>query len=148
MSQDTKFVVRCRAIILDKDRLLVVKHSPKSTFVVLPGGHLEYGEDIFSCMKREIVEELGIEPIIGRLLYVNNFVDGKFCHSVEFFFEIKNSSDFIDCVKLVRTHAHELAEIIWINKDDNFEIRPQSIQSDFKNGNLSSDNIKFISSNR
>ena len=74
MSQDKKIVVRARAVILHEDKLLVVKHSPEDTFVALPGGHLEWKEDIKGCLKREMLEELGVAPEIGRLLYINNFI--------------------------------------------------------------------------
>ena len=72
-----RFVIRCRAIILYEGKLLAVKHSHNANFAVLPGGHLEWKEDIKEGLRREIVEELGVVPEIGRLLYVNNFMDGK-----------------------------------------------------------------------
>jgi 8-oxo-dGTP pyrophosphatase MutT (NUDIX family) len=61
-------------VILHEDKLLVVKHSPEDTFVALPGGHLEWSEDIKECLKREMIEELGVAPEIGRLLYINNLL--------------------------------------------------------------------------
>lgn len=145
---DKKFVIRCRAIILHEDKLLVVRHTKESVFAALPGGHLEYGEDPVSCMKREIVEELGIEPVIGRLLYVNSFVDGDVCHSIEFFFEVKNGYDYIDCDKLVRSHSHELSEIIWVGVSDDVKILPKDVEIDFKNGHLLLDQVRFINGSK
>ena len=53
MEQEQKFVVRCRGIILDKGELLVAAH-PGHNYYALPGGKLEFGEDVISCMKREL----------------------------------------------------------------------------------------------
>jgi 8-oxo-dGTP diphosphatase len=37
-----------------------------------PGGHLEHGESIIDCAKREVVEETGVEITNVRLLCVSN----------------------------------------------------------------------------
>ena len=66
-------VVRCRGIILHDGKLLVVRHKGNADYAALPGGRLEWGEDVVECIRREIVEELGVEPVIGRLLYINNY---------------------------------------------------------------------------
>jgi len=41
-------------------KILLVKHK-NTSFWALPGGHLEEGENIYKCLKREIREEFGIE---------------------------------------------------------------------------------------
>ena len=69
--------VRVRGIIINEGELLVVKHRKDDEHFALPGGHLEYGENVLECIKREMIEELGVEPVIGKLLYVNNFMDKK-----------------------------------------------------------------------
>ena len=51
--------VRCRAIIVDNNEMLTVKHVGNE-FVALPGGHLEPGESPVECVTREIIEELGM----------------------------------------------------------------------------------------
>ena len=98
---DKKFIIRCRAIIIHEGKLLVVKHTPESAFYALPGGHLEWGEDIKECMSRELEEELGVRGEIGRLFYVNTFID-EGVQSVEFFFEIKNAKDYVSTSRPVR----------------------------------------------
>ena len=135
--------IRCRAIIINNNKLLVVKHSKEANYYVLPGGHLESGEKIIDCIKREIMEELGIEPKIGRLLYVNNLIkDGK--QSIEFFFEIVNAGDYLEIKNLGGTHKHELAEICWIGKNDTKKIRPVVVQEDLNSGVILSGVVRFL----
>lgn len=136
-------VIRCRAIIIHNDKLLVVRHSKAADYYALPGGHLDQGEDIRECIKREIIEELGIVPEIGRLLYINNLIkDGA--QNIEFFFEIINSVDYLDIDKLGGTHKAELVEIIWLDKDSAKELKPNVVQVDLNNGTILSDKVKFI----
>jgi 8-oxo-dGTP pyrophosphatase MutT (NUDIX family) len=131
--------IRCRGIIIHDNKLLVVRHTAGNLRVALPGGHLEAEEDPLICIKREIFEELGVNPDIGRLLYIHTLThyDGK--HLVEFFYEITNGSDFIDCEDLDRSHADELAEILWIdqNTPTNYAVlMPEEIFKDFTSGSL------------
>ncbi len=144
MEQGKKFVIRCREIIFDGSKLLVVRHAHDTSFAALPGGHLEWGEDVHTCLKREIVEELGVEPEIGRLLYINTFLDGENIQPMEFFFEVKNYSDYKDVSKLERSHAHELASIEWLSPKDKVRLMPKALAQDFKEGKLLSDEIRYI----
>lgn len=137
-------VVRARAIIINDGKLLGVKHPLATSYCVLPGGHLEWQEDIKQCLEREVVEELGIKPEIGRLLYVNNFIDRDKKQSIEFFFEITNSAEYKNMENLERTHAHEIAEIVWISPTDDILILPKEFGDDFKAGKILSDEVRFI----
>jgi ADP-ribose pyrophosphatase YjhB (NUDIX family) len=145
MSDNKEFVVRCRGIILHNNKLLVVRHPGDTSYAALPGGHLEWGEDVRSCISREIIEELGVKPVIGRLLYINNFSNGGGTPSVEFFFEIMNGGDYEGCEKLARSHAFELAAIDWASPTDDINILPKKIAEDLKAGTILSDEVRYIS---
>lgn len=134
-------LIKVRGVIIHDNKLLIVKHK-QSQFMALPGGHLEYGEDVVTCLKRELVEELGVLPEIGRLLYINTFkVNNQY---VEFFFEIKNGEKYLNIDGLERTHAHELAEILWISPDSDIDILPKQFNEDFKNNKIFERETKFI----
>ncbi len=139
-----KSVIRCRGIIINDGKLLTVRHFGDTSYSALPGGRLEWGEDIKESLRREIVEELGVEPKIGRLLYVHNFIDRRDFHSIEFLFEITNGDKYIECEKLARTHAHELADIAWLDPVNTANLRPLSVAEDFKAGKLLADETRLI----
>lgn len=144
MQEDKKIVVRARGIILCDGKLLTVKHPHNTSFCVLPGGHLEWKEDIKECLRREIIEELGVNPDIGRLFYINNFIDGDDLQSIEFFFEITNGNDYKNTKNIKKTHAHEIAEAYWVNPSDTTPLLPNKLWEDFKKGKIISDQVRYI----
>lgn len=144
MEKDKKILIKVRAIILYEGKLLAVRHPHDTSFAALSGGHLEWGEDLQECLSREIVEELGVKPDIGRLFYVNTFTQTDNKHYVEFFFEVKNGSDYLNTEKLTRSHSHEIAEIVWVNPTDNIRILPKSFGEDFKEGKIVSNEVRYI----
>ncbi|MBQ9791370.1 MAG: NUDIX domain-containing protein [Clostridia bacterium] len=64
------FYGNCRAIII-KDGKIVAMHRVKKgdEFYVTPGGHKELGEDDYTCCKREVMEEFGIEVEPKKIIY-------------------------------------------------------------------------------
>ncbi|MER5849323.1 NUDIX hydrolase [Streptomyces sp. NPDC002012] len=54
----------------DDDRVLLVDPSYKD-YLDIPGGYVEQGESPLQACVREVHEELGIKPRIGRLLVVD-----------------------------------------------------------------------------
>ena len=144
MGKDKKIIIKVRAIILHQGKLLVLRFPNESRFLALPGGHLEWGEDVKECLDREMVEELGVKPVIGQLAYVSTFTheDGK--HHVEFFFEIKNGVDYLNSEKLARSHSHEVEEIIWASPTDDIVVLPKGLADDFRAGKILSGETKYI----
>jgi ADP-ribose pyrophosphatase YjhB (NUDIX family) len=137
-------IIKVRGVIMQDNKLLIVKHK-ESQFMALPGGHLEYGEDVITCLKRELIEELGVLPEIGKLLYISTFMDSKKDEYVEFFFEVKNGNKYLNIDGIERTHAHELAEILWVSPDSDIEILPKQFNKDFKKNKIFEKETKFIS---
>lgn len=137
------FVIRIRAIIFHNDKLLVMRNSAND-FYCIPGGKMELGETIHECLKREITEELGIEPKIGRLLFTNNYMEKDGDQSIEFHFEVTNGADYMDEQKLEGTHSFEFNDICWVGKNDSKTILPKPIQDYLNDGTLISDIVRHL----
>jgi 8-oxo-dGTP pyrophosphatase MutT (NUDIX family) len=61
------FHILARGVIIDKDYILVAKaKNADNTF--LPGGHLEFNENLKETLTREIMEEMGIKCIAGEYI--------------------------------------------------------------------------------
>lgn len=108
---------------MDEDKLLCVRLNSnykknmtiKPNFWCVPGGSLDDGEPLTLGLQREIIEETGVKPEIGRLLYVQQFLhNGK--EHLEFFFHVSNTKDYLDIDLSKSTHGEiEIAEIAFIN---------------------------------
>lgn len=89
-----KHRIRSAAIVIDNDKILLVKHKhPKSgiEFWVPPGGGLEDSESIYDCAIRETYEETGLEVILGEIRYLREFVDPEHGeHHFEIFIQAKS----------------------------------------------------------
>lgn len=144
MENEKQILIKVRGVILHEGKMLVVVHPHDTSYAALPGGHLEWGEDPKECATREIFEELGIKATIGRLLYINTYTqtDGK--HYIELFFEVLEVEKFLNIENLERSHANEIAKIIWANSTDNIKIMPKSFWEDFKAGKILGDQVRFI----
>jgi len=143
MTEHKKFIIRTRGIIVYDEKILVMKHRNSDSYYVLPGGHMEIGENIIDSTKREIIEELGIDPKIGRLLFINNFKT-KESQSIEFFFEITNGKDYLDVANIGGTHKHEFVELCWVGKKDSKNLLPKSVQNHLNEGTILSDTVRFL----
>jgi 8-oxo-dGTP diphosphatase len=64
-----------RALIIDQGRLLLVRGNGDGTFWTLPGGRSDLGEDIKSCVMREVLEETGLKVTVGSFFAANEFYD-------------------------------------------------------------------------
>lgn len=62
-------------------------------FWCTPGGGLNDGEALSDGLRREMIEETGIAPKIGRLLFMQQFYDGN-REFLEFFYHIENADDY------------------------------------------------------
>jgi len=96
----------------DGKYLLVRQRSNNGTFWCLPGGGIEPGEDIISALKRELVEETGVVPAVGNLLFVHQIKDKDGYSGPGFYFYVENGSDYLKLDIAGTTHGSlELVEI-------------------------------------
>ncbi len=140
--EDKKIIIVCRGVIVDGDKMLLVENA-KNNFYCPAGGKMEFGENPIQTIEREILEELGVKPEIGRLLYINTFDDGE-TQATEFFYEILNVADYKDIENLKGTHSFELSKIVWLDRSSDAKIFPKGMWQDFKNDNLPKDKERYI----
>jgi ADP-ribose pyrophosphatase YjhB (NUDIX family) len=91
-----RFTVRVAGVAI-RERHLLVHRAEADDFWVLPGGRMELGEPTTTTMAREMIEELGVEPVIGELLWTaENFFElsDKACHELAFYYAMELPSAF------------------------------------------------------
>ncbi len=74
------YIAGVGAIVLKKERLLVIRDR-FSTGYRLPGGHIEKNESIKDALKREVLEETGIDIEFESIMSIGHFRNGQFGES-------------------------------------------------------------------
>jgi 8-oxo-dGTP diphosphatase len=92
---DEKFGKRLRlrvnGVLVQDDKILMIKHkmSDQRNFWNVPGGGMDYGSDSVENLKREFLEETGLEISVNDLLCVHEFLKPPL-HAVELYFEVSH----------------------------------------------------------
>ena len=118
---ETKIVLT--GILKDEDLFLIVKRNENDELYPgaweFPGGHLENGETLKECLKRELKEEIGFidefNPIITHYYDEVKESNGNLVHDLEIDFIINVNSSKIN-VKLSNEHC----EYKWVTKDSEY----------------------------
>lgn len=108
--------VNVRGVIVnDKGELfcqrLTARDQDGRDFWCTPGGGLDMGESLLDGLRREMIEETGVTPEIGRLVLVQQFTEGgeQSAHGpseqLEFFFHITNWKDYQQIDLAAATHG-------------------------------------------
>ena len=115
--------VAVRGIIVKDKKILCVRLNnykgnafvKESEYWCTPGGGVDIGEPLIPALEREMIEETGIKPVVGNLLYIQQF-EHKGWEHLEFFFHITNSQDYENIDLSKSTHgALEIAEIDFVD---------------------------------
>jgi len=116
--------VAVRGIFVHEGKMLAAKLKPyrhkNASFWSTIGGGIDDGESLSNAISREIVEETGIQPRVGRLLYIQQFFDkNKNVEQMEFFFLIDNPEDYLSIDLSKTSHgAVEIESIDFIDPSD------------------------------
>ena len=113
--------IAVRGIVWLDGKLFLQRNTHSSgkvnDFWSLPGGKLEKGESLTDGLKRELLEECGVNAEIGRLLFVQQFVS-DLGESLEFFFVINNPKDFHSANWRDSEMAYEIHEAGWFRPNE------------------------------
>lgn len=93
----------------------------------LPGGHIDYGEDIIDGLKREIKEEFGMDITVADPLAVFTYInDVKKSHSIEVIYFARFTSD----LKNITPNPEDHSEHGWFDEQEALEVIAQSKPAD------------------
>lgn len=93
-----------------------------------PGGGVDDGEDLKSALHREMIEETGIAPKIGNLLFIQQYTEGENSEQLEFFFQILNGSDYRNIDLSKATHGElEIADCGFVDPKE-VNLLPSDLQ--------------------
>jgi 8-oxo-dGTP diphosphatase len=110
--------VNVRGIVAKDGKILAQQLTPgidkisRDDWMCTPGGGLEAMESLEEGLAREMIEETGISPKIGRLLFIQQFVRGNGVEQLEFFYLIENYQDY-QSIDLSKT-SHGIEEVKWV----------------------------------
>jgi 8-oxo-dGTP diphosphatase len=143
--------VTVRGIVLHDGKLLCVRLKPykehlkrDNSYWCLPGGGLDEGESLVAGVEREMVEETGIKPVVGNLLYVQQFTHSE-KHYLEFFFHITNGEDYLEIDLSKTTHGLEEIEEIGFIDPANNHVLPEFLKTENLVGQVANVSTKVIS---
>lgn len=103
-----------------RDGHVLVHRAVHEDFWTFPGGRAEIGETSVETLKREMIEELGVEVSVGRMLWtVENFFryEERDYHEIGFYYEMEIPAHFpfhpSDIVHRLRDGKNDL-EFKWV----------------------------------
>ena len=110
-----RFIEACCAIVQSGGRILITQRKADDTLALhweFPGGKIESGESLETCLVREIKEELGLTV---RIIYFFKMIEYEyeaFRIRLHFFrcIPVKGKARPIDCKELRWVHPRELGK--------------------------------------
>jgi 8-oxo-dGTP pyrophosphatase MutT (NUDIX family) len=110
------------------EKLFLPKRAATKKFLPnvyeLPGGHIDYGEDIVAGLQREIHEELGMRVAVGDPFYVHTYINQvKGSHSIEVIY----FAHFLDPIETITINPEDHSTCGWFSREELVGIRDEIV---------------------
>lgn len=114
-------ITACAVIHTIKDnesKILLAKRAHTKKFMPgvyeLPGGHIDFGENIATGLQRELKEELNIDVSLGDPFFAFDYTNEvKGSHSAEIIYFAK----LVSPESAIIVHPEDHETIVWVSKD-------------------------------
>lgn len=113
------------------DKVFLPKRADTKKFLPgvyeLPGGHIDYGEDIVEGLKREIKEEFGMEVSVSdpfAAFTYTNVIKGS--HSVE----VVYFASFVEPIESITVNPEDHSSYEWVPESDLERVSSQNKRGD------------------
>jgi 8-oxo-dGTP pyrophosphatase MutT (NUDIX family) len=112
----SRFNIRVYGILKDSNNRILVsdEYIRGNYFTKFPGGGLEFGEGTRDCLKREFMEETGLEVTVGSHIYTTDFFQIS---------AFNNNDQIISIYYFVHAEKHESL----ITKTAVFDFEPHKV---------------------
>jgi len=105
------------------EKVLLPKRATTKKFLPglyeLPGGHIDFGEDLKEGLKREIKEELEVDITIGDPFYVYTYINEiKKSHTIDVVYFAR----LLDDKQEIVIHPDDHSEYLWISEEEIFKV--------------------------
>ena len=129
----SRFNIRVYGILKDDSSRILVsdEYIRGSYFTKFPGGGLEFGEGTRDCLKREFMEETGLDVVVGEHIYTTDFFQISAFNnndqiiSIYYFVHAKNQSSLVTKTSLFDFEPHQVSDpqgesevFRWIESND------------------------------
>lgn len=100
----------------DEGRILLIERGrePQKGLWAVPGGKVEYGEEMREAVRREVAEETGLEIDVGDVVWVGEIIEDEF-HLVLIDFEATVIGGQLQ-------PADDADDVRWVSLDDVSEL--------------------------
>ena len=124
------------ALIVRKDGKMLISKSPKWTHpYTVPGGHVEIGESIAESLKREVMEEVGLEVKVTKLINVQDMLFSQEFHKKKHFIFLNYLCEYLSGTPVV--DGEEMVSADWYTPEEALKLDLNSFTKKFIEAHLS-----------